>query len=406
MGIALASYTSDYNDYVPFNVTWDLSNCYQRPYQSYSNGAVYETGYALDLGVYKDAKGVFPNDQVAAYPDSLISYGGTYGQSGMTAFPPQGCGRFLPRVIAQGMELAFYPWWPPNFGIGKLCAAPQGLGFLAADGYLPDLGVFFCPSSPNMPDDEMANTYAHPIMWGPYREYEGATSIADCKAAGGTSADILTHGSWGTYYPNTGPGALGADYFFAATTRVESTYAYRCAGVYTPEQEFILANPTLVSPYIQGLRLQVPWTKPGVWHDPQLPFFKTLKQLGGRAIVADGYERHYNAWVADTYNQPGDAWWGHRDGYNILYGDFSARWYGDPQARIMWYPPPASYNQESTSYQCDDMSGSTFDGYCSNLPNDPNEPYYWGNIVGSQFPDVWHLFDVANGIDVDAVRGR
>jgi hypothetical protein len=52
------------------------------------------------------------------------------------------------------------------------------------------------------------------------------------------------------------------------------------------------------------------------------------------------------------------------------------------------------------------MSGSTFDGYCSNLPNDPNEPYYWGNIVGSQFPDVWHLFDVANGIDVDAVRGR
>jgi hypothetical protein len=44
--------------------------------------------------------------------------------------------------------------------------------------------------------------------------------------------------------------------------------------------------------------------------------------------------------------------------------------------------------------------------YCSNLPGDPNEPYYWGNITGSQFPDIWHLFDVANDIKKVRNNGR
>lgn len=32
------------------------------------------------------------------------------------------------------------------------------------------------------------------------------------------------------------------------------------------------------------------------------------------------------------------GWYAHRAGYNVLYGNWSAKWHGDPQKRIMWWP--------------------------------------------------------------------
>jgi hypothetical protein len=31
------------------------------------------------------------------------------------------------------------------------------------------------------------------------------------------------------------------------------------------------------------------------------------------------------------------ALYAHRDGYNVLHGDGSAKWHGDPQQSIVWY---------------------------------------------------------------------
>ncbi len=372
MSLALESYTSDYSDYMPFNVTWDMANNFG-PWQSgISNGAT------QDAGVYKDPKGTTPNDQVHAW--AVGAGGAPNSWTGMS--------RFLPRVIAQGEQ---FTSGPAVYGVGKLAMAPQGLGFLASGGYLADLGVFFCPTSTNMPDDLFANYYNKEMWAGSGLLRSGATTLAEVKQAGGTDSRILTHGNWATV-------GLLSTYWFASSRRLESTYAYRGAGVYVQEVAVMDANPA--SAFFKGHKLQVPWTKPGVWHDPQLPFFKTRKLLAGRAIVVDGYERANNPWVAAIANMPGDGWFGHRDGYNVLYGDATAKWFGDPQQKVMWDTSP----QVWVSYVGVDANGCTLGGFCSNLPADATEPSFSSDA--SHFPDIWHGFDMANGIDVNSVRGR
>jgi prepilin-type processing-associated H-X9-DG protein len=37
---------------------------------------------------------------------------------------------------------------------------------------------------------------------------------------------------------------------------------------------------------------------------------------------------------------PGDGIFAHRQGYNVLYGDGSARWQGDPQGTLIWMTLP------------------------------------------------------------------
>ena len=68
---------------------------------------------------------------------------------------------------------------------------------------------------------------------------------------------------------------------------------------------------------------------------------KTQKLLGGRSIVLDRVGNR--GWTATTEAAdgvldpyPGDGILGHREDYNVLYGDWHANWYGDPQERWIW----------------------------------------------------------------------
>ena len=63
------------------------------------------------------------------------------------------------------------------------------------------------------------------------------------------------------------------------------------------------------------------------------PAFKTQKQLAGRAVVSE-------AWCKNPAEplKPGEGRFGYRDGYNVLYGDSSVSWFGDPQQRIQFWP--------------------------------------------------------------------
>jgi hypothetical protein len=89
----------------------------------------------------------------------------------------------------------------------------------------------------------------------------------------------------------------------------------------------------------------------------------------------------------------------HRDGYNVLYGDWSARWYGDPQQRIMWYNP----NRIHPPYTWDDtyMRSSAVNGLTVWLSADApySDPSYAHYYMGSQ--NIWHIFDTSNGMDSD-----
>jgi len=92
----------------------------------------------------------------------------------------------------------------------------------------------------------------------------------------------------------------------------------------------------------------------------------------------------------------------HRDGYNVLYGDWSAKWYGDPQQRIMWWTPVWG-NEEQWHW---DMYSPTvelsFNGITRYEYIDAVAPQ-WGRHINSDDgggQDIWHIFDVANGVDV------
>lgn len=364
LGVAFESYTGDYSGYVPFNVMWGLDHL--DPFKINTIG---------DFGRYTDPRGTQPHDEIRGwiYCTAAAQY---------HWFSTTGCSRFLPRVIAQGELHRVSGSYPANYGRDRLAMAPQGVGFLAEGDYVSDLAVFYCPTSTDMPDENYYSYHNVPhAVHGTVRL--GATSLPEVKEAGGTEARILTHGNWdevGIHHPYSTPYGR----------RLYCNYSYRCgAGVFFNYDYHFANEPD--SPFHKDGRLAVPWTKPRLRHDPFLPFFKTTRQLAGRAIVVDGYDRPEYNHVPQNEGMPGAGWFGHREGYNVLYADGAAAWYGNGGQRIMWWEQSGEHTRAN--------------GYCSNYPLDPAAPGYSAGD-DSRFPDVWHEFDMFAGIDVDADRGR
>jgi len=369
MGVGLASYTSDYAGYLPFNVTWTLSGCSDTA--SVEESAWTRAGRGMDVGIYRDPTGTAPNDYVEAFPE-VVTYGTLTKAGGQRSQSDYGAGRFVQRVIAQGEQD------PANatavYGNGKLAMAPQGLGFLASCRYIDNLAIFFCPSASNLPDEKCVGQIAT----------LGATSLADLKAAGGTEARILTHGNWANVGKvdggNSGAGVAPVTH----TRRLYSTYAYRCTGVWGVHS---------YTTYAAALHnCIVPWTNPRIRYEDYGTFFKTEKLLGGRAVAADSFDRQIGQSLL-----PGLGEMEHRDGYNVLYGSLDGKWYGDAQKRIAWW------NFQVTHNPATGMAGPSI---MSNLPEDDDQWLSgWRQSYHSTAPDIWHQFDTSAGVDVGTQWG-
>ena len=122
---------------------------------------------------------------------------------------------------------------------------------------------------------------------------------------------------------------------------------------------------------------------------PNCPLFKTTRRLGGRALMSDRFGKPGRA--ATTY--PGDGVYIHKDGYNVLYGDYHAAFYGDPQGKVAWGPALA---RTGTAYSYDKMGSNNVryansTGYAFNTVR-------WHLSYGAYY---MHIFDVSAGIDVD-----
>ena len=395
---ALESYCSDYGGYFPNWAAWGK----RVGYHARANGA------QEDLGIVKDARtgqevDTFTGEGLAS-PDYSKYYNPVINF----------------RTIFAGYNPAVGLNANPNPGTTPTMNA-VGLGYLASCGYLGGMGSYFCPSASGMPTDALMFDATHSAV--------AANSLADVKRAGGMDPDKIIRGNYGWL------GNWCTESGDVLSKVVISSYNYRLLPTYlfpddslggdcdaaNANNDAALWNLTYAALLVRPRNIELAGA----------PVFKTQKQLGARAVVSDTWSKNLalgSSMTGALPEQAGLGFYGHRDGYNVLYGDWSAKWYGDPQARIMWWRPIGIGNSYST------VAGLWYDncryGMTANFVSDYWLPLQaagqaWGTLPASaggsgsnyQAPlaragatpvgvppigavGIWHLFDTAATIDV------
>ena len=364
--VGMQSYSSDYDQYLPSSAAYGGPNGRYH----YSGRLAWQTA---DLGLVGDARldevvrtgGGRPADPAVTEEIGCV-------QAPQHSFRTIYCGSTDLTYNGSGSDAI------P--AAGHLSMGPVGLGYLLKGDYIGDARSFFCPSAgDNMPVDD--NRVA-------------AAGMGDLKTAGGFDEHTLSHGDWRalanasgnaqwhgvTDYPGTG------EVYFAA---VQSNYNYRDIPLFVGLDTGYYSDDCIS----RGVRLR--YVKPDLKITAGEPIFKTQKLLRARAIVSDSFSQDRGDYLTRIPIQ-GKGHYAHRDGYNVLYGDWSANWYGDPQQRIMWWPvcytgggwptyapfQGASQRNGIYNWQYYSTGSGGYDKDCS---------------VG-----IWHIFDGAHDTDVDA----
>jgi prepilin-type N-terminal cleavage/methylation domain-containing protein/prepilin-type processing-associated H-X9-DG protein len=281
------------------------------------------------------------------------------------------------------------------FNPGHLNSAPVGLGHLLTSGYLADANGFYCPSSDGMNSFHFLDTY------GANTNVEfGAWSRKHWKTAGGFDADTFHYGDW------SGTTKYGGLY----QNVIWSNYAYRNVplSLHYPWHESDNDDPKVV---------RVLGVKPNLAARVGQPIFRTVKELGARAIVSDTfskgdkfdamYQKHTDSDMTsagDSASWASYALQGHRDYFNVLYGDGHAKGYGDPQETIAWHDvtQASTFNSLWGNAYHGTASGSTTtygpwirQVHVGVINRTVDDIKFAGTGLG-----IWHEFDVDSGIDV------
>jgi len=379
MSIALESYCGDYSSYFPSWSGWG-TRCSVNA-AGWAGDTPGWTNYEVETeqGIYKDPKLVtgacFPAGNSWADPGVVYTaVGNGRTNAAVTWWTP--C-KFFRCIFAGATQN--WRWNGPGPGTrGNLNLAPVGLGTLLTCGYIGDARVLYCPSAQGMPSADVSWTWTHAFA-------PAATSPADLQRAGGFDGNSITHGDWswlksfgnppGTSYPDWG----------GLSRAVLSSYNYRLlpaevdAGGHDAAGDLRAGQAAPNAARMLGV-------SPGRRVQDGEPVFKTQKQLGDRAIVTDTFDKAFQ-WPVDV---PGVGIYAHRDGYNVLYGDWHANWYGDPQQRIMYWPSPITglftWDAWLLGGGCNTISDIQLDD---------------GTIVQKHANvEMWHVFDAASGVDV------
>jgi prepilin-type N-terminal cleavage/methylation domain-containing protein len=317
-GKALISYSGDYAEYFPCDPNWGSPKCYHiGTAGTHTAGCTANGGTASPDPFYqtyadKDetVRLRWWGDVVDRAPDAQTFFG------------------TIALRVSDGRA-------DNTLTAGKLNLAPTGIGMLATAGYVDDLKTYYCPTATMMDADASRFAYrGSGRMW---------TNINYLKKMGGTTGQFLTRGdvTWAqsaTYYFNQ-PGDVA----------IGSSYAYR-------NQPVIFGRDahwqTWMGPAysLHAYENRITTVLPGLTNPPPFPKYvklenlaperKTSKLQGDRAILTDRFGKQALRDDQGRQTYPGDGILGHREGYNVLHGDGSARWLGDPQERIMWTAMP------------------------------------------------------------------
>jgi len=402
----LESYIGDYGQYFPSSPAWgNRRDCI---FDGSQNQWLYGDE---DQGIYTDPRTgnrVFTGPFLDPY-----CWGGTGPNGSNRTYDYAGYHISEYRTLFTGWfrdpSGSPYYWVNTQPTPGTLVMAPIGLGYLVAGGYLGDARTFFCPSTGgSLPP-------ARTAFFAGYYPKLVASALELLKKIGGFDARSCMYGKWDdvSYYWRNEPYPAGA---------IQGTYCYRnVPNVFlwgTNNSPIIWGsggapwrphwwNPSGTNNYPEGndYQVQLPYTKPKVRVSAGGATFKTAKILGARSIVVDSFSRWPATNETVVPNGPGDAWYHHRDGYNVLYGDWSARWYGDPEQRIMWYPHTGLWTTQALhNNRALQINALTV---FENLDGVANYPIAmdWNNVGVMNYyrsDVIWHILDVDHGVDVDA----
>jgi len=338
MGKGLQSYCISNGQYLPSWSAWgatrDIGDShagyqYNRVYNSFDGGAVRdrEQNEVLAQGSFTIIPNMLYNDTEPHLPDNNL---------------PRRWHACFYRTIYYGLPGVTH--WdgsnPPSGSPvpGSLTMAPIGLGYLVAGEYIASAHTLFCPSTGDaMPADDVTAWTAPSSCI--------ATRLGQIKAAGGFDAKTLSHGNWSWMVYDGGS--------LNSAPNVQSNYNYRNVPCFFTDGEIDLdmtksgapvGIPSLACrnyPQPNDYQVVMAYVRPYMKVSAGGPIFKTQKMLGSRAIVSDSFSR--KEYIADNWAfvdegpQPGVGYYAHRDGYNVLYGDGSCKWYADPDRRIMWW---------------------------------------------------------------------
>jgi len=305
------------------------------------------------------------------------------------------------RCIFLGCKGSYSSWTGNRItGNGDLNFAPLGLGFLGKCGYFgsADLGIYFCPSASEMPDD-----FATDALNDPHYESiastgstfnGGATSLSDVKQYTKGSTDI---------YTVTHTQFLGNPDWATITCFLYNGYYYDILSNYNYRLVPSAASACMTDDGWNPLWVRLLGTSPNRIVYAGEPMFKTDKQLQGRAIVSDSWSRLMGDF-GDTadYNQlvPGMGNWAHKDGYNVLYGDGHIFWAGDPKQELMYWQ---MNNVNGTRWGFLGLWNASISDWNFTSTDVPMGSGGSGGALGPVYnngsPMIWHRLDVAGGID-------
>ena len=308
------------------------------------------------------------------------------GATGGGAATPWGITDLMPRTVNSSVKANF---------------VPVGLGILLARNYLGDARVLDCPSMSGI----AATYYGNNFTGGTFAYYKYVHDPGVWRSIVGSpplgppeqmflTGDGTTLAQEQTQEPSSWPMPDG-NYAVA----ILSSYSYRDTPFYYDPNplggadSYGLGDARYNPSYNNGEYADQPekWqcalpldsVVPQVFPHFMTPAFKTRRALGDRAICSDSFDYSYSGSSPATgmgfQRSGGLAGAGHKDGYNVLYGDNHVKWYDDSDHQISsferWH-----YSFNGNTYQStigvDDLTISSPTGQL-----------------------VWNLFDRAVGID-------
>ncbi len=329
IGVALETYIGTFGEYYPSGIGWGHSPD--------GDGEWY----------LSDPQSADPNRVIRAWSQSTWIRGGNSWRDFAVVTLPETMNTVEPVV-------------------GELNMGPIGLGMLLWARVIDDPSIFFCPSSGGMPPEN--GYYAGTKDW----KISGIRGLKNICGEGGTQGRSLFYGNphaSNPYTSNTGRGLFAKN----LTMAYNIDYSYR-------NKPFVRTGAGIVGDYAGSPShvYTINYTKPKVTVSSGSPFFETPRRLQGRAIAGDAFgvnRRQPVSWQ----HYDGVGRYAHKDGYNILYGDYHVSWFADLEERLIY-----------------DVA---FKG-TGNGPGSGDNIHTPNSATPDSATEAWHLFDVAGGVDV------